>query len=293
MSHHGQRSSGYQDGFVLIAVIWIAGILAVVATTFTLSVRAHIRAVALEAVLAKAEGVADGLVQLTAYQLSRQMAQGDTAKLPALNGSPVTCRTSNDTVATIRIQDQGGLVDLNRASAALLAKVITSTGTREQDALRAAHALIDFRDSDHAPAGGGMEEATLVPRGPGIKNAAFQSVDEIAQTLPETAVDLKRLAAYLTIYSRQEGFDPKTAPADLRRLIASHESERFHSISQRRYFAIDVEAVSAGVAFRRIAIIALVGEPARPFAILDWRIGDRAPPMAETPAKACDALYPA
>lgn len=283
-----------QDGFVLISVIWIAGLIAVIATAFTISVRMHIRSAAIEASSVRAEGAANGLVRLVAFQLPRRASRQEAATPIPIDGSPAVCRLAAGVSAIVRVQDQGGLVDLNRASPALLSRLIRSLGAAPSDATRAAHALIDYRDSDTAAFGQDFgDEISLVPQGPGIKNDLFQSVDEIGQALPGTTVDLRRLAGLLTIYSRQDGFDPATAPAPLRLLVEKREAEMFGSVSSRQVFSVDVEVVTADSAFRRIAVVSILGEAARPFAVLEWRLGERSAVSAENAGKACSDLYPA
>jgi hypothetical protein len=57
------------DGFVLFSVIWIAGLIAVVASTFAISVHLHVKSEANLAGSMEAELAADGLVRLIAFDL--------------------------------------------------------------------------------------------------------------------------------------------------------------------------------------------------------------------------------
>ena len=62
--------SGRERGFVLIAVLWIAGLLAVLAATFSLSVRTHVRIAANLTGSAAAEALADGGIALAIMDLT-------------------------------------------------------------------------------------------------------------------------------------------------------------------------------------------------------------------------------
>ena len=57
------------DGFVLFSVIWIAGLIAVVASTFAISVHLHVKSEANLGGSMEAELAADGLVRLVAFDL--------------------------------------------------------------------------------------------------------------------------------------------------------------------------------------------------------------------------------
>ncbi len=57
-------------GFVLVSVIWIAGLLAVVATAFAITVRSHTLAGSNVVYNTRAESVADGMALLPRYRLA-------------------------------------------------------------------------------------------------------------------------------------------------------------------------------------------------------------------------------
>ncbi|CAN5392150.1 hypothetical protein BH10PSE7_BH10PSE7_29610 [soil metagenome] len=279
-----------ERGFVLISVIWIVGLLAVVATVFTLTVRAHIRSASNRTETVRLEAAADGVARLVAFALSRR---GDGRLVIARDGSAFACDFGSAMTASIHVQDQGGLVDLNRAPPLLFETLMRGLGAAPGDAKRLAAALADFRDPDSIAYGiEGGAEVNLVVKGPGIKNSAFQSVDEIDQAIPVGGVDRMRLAPFLTVHSAEQGFDPAFAPAPLRAMIDKRDIEMFAVPSAQRVFSVDVTVRGGRTAFRRLAIVSLTGEAGRPFAVLEWRQSEPGGmDAAETrAAKPCAAL---
>jgi general secretion pathway protein K len=267
------------DGFVLFSVIWIAGLIAVVASTFAISVHLHVKSEANLAGSMEAELAADGLVRLITFDLGSAPLNNAGGQIP-IDGKAVFCEIDSTRRAAVTVQDQGGLVDLNRASLNVLATLVGKTAASASDGLSLAEALADFRDSDSIRFGvtkGGPEDSLIVD-GPGMKNAPFQSVDEIEQVIPPTMTDLARLKRMVTVYSRQDGIDPDVAPVELKAILGLDPDGEMvaipFAVSQHRTFAIDVEVtVGDGSKFRRLAMVSILRDPLRPFAILEWRQG--------------------
>src|SRR5438067_665675 len=104
-----RRSKG-NEGFVLVSVIWIAGLIAIVASTFAVAVGLHVKGEANLAGSMKAEFAADGLARLIAYRLASPPVAEAGPGMPA-DSEPVRCRLDGDGSAIVAVQDQGGLLD--------------------------------------------------------------------------------------------------------------------------------------------------------------------------------------
>lgn len=276
-------ASRSDDGFVLFSVLWIAGLLAVIATTFAISTRLHIKSQANLAQAYQAEVAADGLARLVGYRLAWANLTDSTASPVPLDGKLVSCALGDAAAgrgrALIAVQDQAGLIDLNQTSPRVLTDVLGRLGVAGADEVSLA--IVDFRDHDESLYGGGGDEVSLVDGGPGLKNAAFQSVDELAQAVPERLAKVADLVPFFTVYALQEGIDPAVAPAKLKPLVepasaSTGDGGRLPStLSPRKAFAIDAEVtLPSGVTFRRMAVISLLRLPDRPYALLEWRQGD-------------------
>jgi general secretion pathway protein K len=259
----------------LISVLWIAGLLAAVAGAFAMAVQLHVKSEANLVGSMQAELAADGMVRLIAYRLA-SASFAEHAGESSIDGKLAQCALGENSRAFISVQDQGGLVDLNRASLNTLGWIISNVTVQAGDNLSLAEAIADFRDSDivHFGVVSSGGEESLVPGSPGMKNAPFQSVDEIEQVIPSRMADLAKLKRVLTVYSHEDGIDPDSAPAELNELIELNRNKGAlpFAPSQHKTFAVDAEVtVADGSKFRRMAMVSLTREPQRPFVILEWR----------------------
>lgn len=262
-------------------MIWLVALVALIAATFAIAVRLHVKAAANVADSARAEALADGLTKLIALQLAieptgKAAAGGSNAK-----GEPWYCRLTDDFSARIAVQDQGGLIDLNGASAELLERLFAAVGFEPVRAKRLAAAVVDFRDPDSSPLAHGAEEKDYRRAGltHGPKNSAFHAVEELDQVLGFEPGEVGRLLPLVTVHSQAAGIDPKVAPSALLSMLElggttarRSGSSGFVSRSSGKALGIEVMVGSkTGGTFRRRAIVLITRHPNRPFAILDWR----------------------
>jgi general secretion pathway protein K len=262
-------NSKTESGFVLVAVIWLVGLMAVVATAFILTVRSHSLILRNVVTNTKAQYVADAMVRAKAWNLSIGLQM-------KLNGEIDFCRWSKDVQVGYRIQDQAGLVDLNMAWPDLMFELFSGLGQSPRQSDILLKALNDFRDPDLVSVNGSAEPINYPNKSFGPKNAPFALAAEIDQ-LPQVSDELKeQLLPLVTVYSPQQGFDATRAPSDLLRILNIHSADgnRFGSPSPSKIFAIDVVAkTEAGAKFYRKAIVELILQPDRPFTILEWQQG--------------------
>lgn len=268
--HKNFITGAADEGFVLVSVIWIAGLLAVVATAFAITVRSHTLAGSNIVYNTRAESVADGMTLATALRL----ATATNVKFK-LNGETNYCRWPDDIAVAISVQDQGGLADLNTASPELLRALLQGLGANDVKSAEIIAALQDFRDPDSQSAAGGEEPAMFPGKSYGPKNAPLTIPEEIDQVPGLDDALFHKLMPLVTTYSQQPGIDLSSAPKQLLALLGAGESSlRFASPSPAKTFGIDVIAeLKNGSRFRRQAYISLLRQPDRPFAILAWQRG--------------------
>ena len=274
MAQRDQKNAESQRGFVLVAVIWLAGLIAVMTTSFIAKVRIDALMAANVIQAEKAELMADGLARLTAWRL----AKGDA--LPA-NAASIQCRWREAALVQISIQDQAGLADLNTMPDAYFEAFFKALGKTPEQSRALAQAISDFRDADSDGGNGASEPKFYGGQTFGPKNAPFEAAEELDQ-LPGFDDALYRATLPLvTVHSAQPGIDPATAPAILRQLFKEQPKGDFTGqlasytgASQGRAFAIDVRAQGKdGGRFRREAIVVVLRQPERPYAILNWKRG--------------------
>jgi general secretion pathway protein K len=271
----GQMKAKERDeAFVLVAVIWIAGILAVFATSFAIMVRSHTLAGMNAVHNARAETIADGLVQYSALKLASSVPMD-------VGGREWLCRWSDNAIARVIIQDQGGLIDINTASPLLLEALLRGLGQSAQSAAKILAALQDFRDPDSLGQDGSAELAAYAGYSFGPKNEPFSIIAEIDQ-IPEIDDALfQKLLPLITVSSQQTGFDPAVAPRSLLKSlevagVTPQQMLLLTSPTAAKAFGIEITAkLDNGSLYARKAEIVLLRQPDRPFAILLWqRAGD-------------------
>ena len=176
--HFKRAHQNRDDGFVLIAVIWVAGLLAVSATAFVATTTAQIFLARNVSEEMRLDGAASGVATLRAFNLSQP-----DAKLSGVSKWQ-TCSWDTDTSVVWRVQDQGGLVDLNTANPDLLLGLLTGLTKNPQLARKIQDAMQDFKDPDQIVASGGAEPTVYKDKSYGPKNAPFETPFELDQ-IPE------------------------------------------------------------------------------------------------------------
>jgi hypothetical protein len=259
-------------GFIAVAAIAFAGLVMAMSIEFATIVRLNNLRAANAVHGFRAQQVADGLARLVAWRL----ANGQT--LP-MKGEPVLCRWRKSAVVELKIQDLGGLIDLNLASEPLLRDVFIAAGQPDTKASAIAQSIIDYRDADHQQASGGTEAPAA--SGLPIKNAPFETVEELDSAAGLDDKTYRTAKAVFTLFSYQDTIDPDTAPASLRKLMGEQSSgpftgklAAFAGVSQKRTFLITVRTqLKGGQRFERVATVNVLHQPDRPYVFLTWNDG--------------------
>jgi general secretion pathway protein K len=278
-----------EDGFVLIAVIWFAGLLAVSATAFVATTTAQIFLARNVSEEMRLDGAASGVATLTAYNLSQP-----DAKISELSKWQ-TCAWNTDINVTWLVQDQGGLVDLNTANPDLLLALLTGLTKNPQLARKILTEVQDFKDPDQIAASGSAEPTLYNGKAYGPKNTPFETPFELDQ-IPDISDELfLALQNLVTVQSQQQGIDLTVAPDFLQALLKAGvrsgvDIQEFNVPSPARVYAIDAVAHrGGGGTYHRRAMVNLLRQPEKPFAMLEWRRSntETAPKTEVKPSTPC------
>jgi general secretion pathway protein K len=196
---------GSSRGIALISVLWITGLLAVIAASFASSTRTEARLARNLVANAKAEAIADGGVH--------------RAVLGLLDPDPATVWRADRTVyamalgegeVQIEIEDEDGKIDLNGAPPELLAGLLGALGLEAGEA----EAMADYRDEDSEPEPQGAEDPDYLAAGrtAGAADRPFATESELLNVLGMSQVLYEEMRPYVTVYSGAEGVDPTRAP---------------------------------------------------------------------------------
>ena len=254
---------------MLLPVLLIAGLLAAIAMAFTINVRTEILSRANSVHNARAERVADGLTRLAAWRL----ASGASQDAAGRRGVAMHCRWSEDVSASIAIQDQGGLVDLNAGPHELFVKLFDGVGVKPGRSTEIADALVDFRDAGSIANGGGEEPAAYPGQSFGPKNAPFQVVEELDQLPGLDQASYRKLLPYLTVHSLQPAPQPALAPQGLRQLLSFPVDGQEQPPPGKNYGIDVIVSLKNGAIFRRKSLVTILRQPGRPYAIMAWTRG--------------------
>ena len=282
-----------QRGIALVMVLWVLILLGLVAASFLRETRLSTGIARNASENAKAEALAEAGV----YRAMLGLADGDVTAW-RVDGTPYRFALGDGTVV-VRVQDEGGKVDLNRAPPPLLQGLLQAAGVEANAARTLLDAIVDFRDPDRDRLPGGAEdpEYAAAGRDGGAKDAPFDAKEELLQVLGIDSVLYAAIAPYVTVHSQRGRIDLMTAPLLLlqtvpdltpqqrEQIMADRTSGEAPQTSRVRVATVRVEATTAdGGRFIREAVIKRGRGGRQPFTILDWR-----QEWARTPALAVAA----
>jgi general secretion pathway protein K len=211
MTERGRRSviRSSQQGFVLVAVLWMLAALAALATIFSVYLSNSARALALNDTSLQAQALVSAGVELAAYRL--QLA-GEESR-PA--GGSFRVRL-NGAEISVSFVSEAARVDLNGASKELLAGLLTALGANQDAAKEGADRIVGWRTKP-APETAGNENALYQASGRAYppRQAPFAHVNELGLVLGLTPELIERALPFVTVFSGASGVDPLIAPPEV------------------------------------------------------------------------------
>jgi general secretion pathway protein K len=201
------RSS--QQGFVLVAVLWLLAALAALATIFSVYLSNSARALALNDATVQAQALVSAGVELAAYRL--QLA-GEDAR-PAQGSFRVRLNGAEISVSFV---SEAARVDLNAAPKELLGGLLSALGANEDEAREGADRIIAWRTKP-AEETAGNEDALYQAAGRSYppRQAPFAHVDELGLVLGLTPALVERALPFVTVFSGASGVDVLNAAPEV------------------------------------------------------------------------------
>ncbi|MEA1832121.1 type II secretion system protein GspK [Methylobacterium durans] len=271
------RRSQARAGFVLPTVLAVLVVVSGLAAAITMRTRTAIAlsGAARDRIVLDAD--ADGIVRVVGLWLAQEArGRAPASRLP-LDGRPIRCRLGPQRAATVAVQDQAGLIDLNGSPRPVLEEALRRLGAEAREALDVAAQIVDFRDPDDVPEPNGGAEGRRYRDeglGHGPRNAPFASPDELDQLPAMTPALYARFRPATTVHGAGPGFDasrmawrlaPRLSGDALRGIMPLRPSDGL------RFEVTAMVETARGARSIRAGILAL-DDPARPAgAILSWR----------------------
>lgn len=266
------RRRGEERGFALLIVFWSLVLLALLATQLTAAGRTEAEIAANLRGGAIAEAAADGAV----HEALARLLDPSTRQLLA---DGVVRRTAvPHGIVDVRVQDEGGKINPNTASPALLAALLRALRADPGTASSIAAAMAAWRmpslgGPGFAPVAAQYRAAGHDYAPPG---APFQSLDEIGLVLGMTPELLARLTPHLSLYTEDSPVPSKADPVVLQALRESTDSlpEAGGAAGADAVLAMSITAsahMAGGANFTRYALVRMAPTTrGRPFQILVW-----------------------
>lgn len=257
------RQPGGQDGSILLPVILLLMLVATAATAMTVRARTSLREAATRRDRLVLQGLADGAARGTAFALAGAAAARAAPPFP-LDGTAQACRLADGRSLVVSVQDEGGLVDLNKAGAELVSTVLRRSGLSAPEAGALAQAIAAHRAD--APRTQPAPAKRPTGRGPAAAPAEtrdFILADELGDLPGVDIARFLRLRPLFTTANRSAGVDPGVAGPALRALVPPRElaSPAFESMttpSNHADFTITATVASpTGQRFARLAAFRL------------------------------------
>lgn len=217
----------------LLIVVYVIGIFAILCLTYVRSERLRVLASANIRIAYEAEVAAGSAARLLLARLSSPSSQSAIASRFAFNGTPWFCTLDKDTLVAVAIEDEGGKVDLNGASPALLSAALQGFGLSRGEAEVAAANISVFRGSTTmqavASANGNWSQA------PPPKVAPFQTVFELDQVAGIRPEMFKRVVPFVTVSTGSSGIDASVAPPALLAALAGRAPAEVDTLIRQPY----------------------------------------------------------
>jgi general secretion pathway protein K len=280
-----------EDGFILVAVLWILGGLAALAAVYALYVINSASALRIDNDRIEANAAASSALEMTAYYLTGQKAD------KRATGGHFTFRVGGHAV-TVVFRSEAARIDLNLADKPLLAGLFTTLGADDDAAKLYADRIIGWRTGGSGA--GNQDKEVTAYRNAGLRydprQAPFTSVQELWLVLGIPPALVERALPFVTVYSGQAGIDAADAAPEVLAALPGMTPERLNEVLVQRAaltnpkalgqllgpaqggtttqagstFRVDAEINMRGRRMRAEAVILLMDDAPDPYRVLSW-----------------------
>jgi general secretion pathway protein K len=293
-TQHGvPRTGPSRDGFIVVAVLWMLGALATLASIYAVYVINTATAMGVNDDRLQAEGLMTAALELTAYRLTST----DTDDRPSRGD--FTFRLGRAAVA-VEFRSEAGRIDLNSASKDLLAGLFAGLGAKYSDAEYYADRVIGWRtaqDPDQRNEEASAYRNAGLPYAP--RQGPFAHVGELSLVLGLPPFLVERALPFVTVFSGRGEINILAAAPEVVAAVPGMTPERLYALLSQvgrgpqnaQYLqalvgdqpGITIEAgktaraavrmdFDTGRRVRGEAVILLgTGEAHEPFRVLSWR----------------------
>jgi general secretion pathway protein K len=202
-------ASSSDQGFILVAVLWILLALSTLAVIFSVYLSASAQALSLNDTELETGALVSGSLELTAYQLSL----ADEKDRPAHGSFQFRM---DDADASVTFTSEAARINLNLAPKELLAALFTELGARKDAANEYADRIIGWRTRPEPNST--SDEASLYAAAGlnyGPRQSLFTHVDELALVVGLPPAMVERALPFVTVFSGSQDVDATIAAPEI------------------------------------------------------------------------------
>jgi general secretion pathway protein K len=251
------RRARRPDGFIVVAVLWILGALATLASIYAVYVVDTAVAFGVHDDRLKAEGMVKAGVELTSYLITARPEQRETQGAFVL-------RMGQANVA-VDFRSEAARIDLNAAPKELLAGLFTAFGASPANAETYADRVIGWRKP---PAEAGADPESNAYRTAGLRypprGGNFAHVGELSLVMGLPPLLVERVQPFVTVYSGQAQVNVFEAAPEVLAALPGMTPDRLPAIlAQRRAGPQNAQAVLAALGAAQASATAEGGKTIR------------------------------
>ena len=224
---HNSRARPGDDGFIVVAVLWILTALATLATIFSMYVINTATAFAVHDERLQAEGLARAAIELSVYQVD------------ASSKEPVSRGTFAFRIGTASVNAEftaeTARIDLNAAPRELLAGLFVTLGASRAQADYYADRIAGWRNppaQENPEAESGLYRAAGLLYGP--RGAPFPHTGELGLVLGIPDFMVERALPFVTVYSGQPQINIYTAAPQVVGALPGMDPQRLNAVLVQR-----------------------------------------------------------
>ena len=234
-------SGAARRGVVLVTVLWTIALLASLAMATSLTFRGFAGIMAVDHDRMKADGLLTAGLEVAAGLASR------AGERPLLDVESAVTLSSG--TVRIRLDDEGGRIDIGKAPPEVLAALLRAIGAPDADAL--ARRIVEWRKLNvdpgkgAAPAAGNAADAATSAR-PAAAESVFTDVAQLGQVPGMRPRWVAAMAPLVTVFG-SETVNPLTAPAQVLAVLPGVDPARLAAFLEARRFTADPRQLATGL----------------------------------------------
>jgi general secretion pathway protein K len=238
----GQVARSCQEGFVIIAVLWILAALAALAAIFSFYLANSARALGATDITIERRALVSASLELTAYRL-----QSADEKDRPVQGS-FRFRMDN-AEAFVSFASEAARIDLNKAPKEILSNLFEVLGAEQKAAGDIADRIVGWR-TKATPNGADDEETLYLASGLAYspRKGPFAHVNELSLVLGISPGLVERVLPFVTVYSKSADVDVLLAAPEVVAAMPGMTPQALNDfLKQRASLPRDEKAIAAAL----------------------------------------------